>query len=462
MNYLLIIPRILKLETLGPESRWFLIKFMPYCSVDRPIDIKKHELAKILGISVRRLSKAVDALVEEKYLIKEKVYQVGRPYGRYCFSPKFLNLISSDVEQVETCHVHLIDSLIVMPSRAGLLNVKHALSECERLLLTVLLLHANAGGVVDSLGLSDLSILTGMKRGRIKALLKQLREFGYIRAYVSGLSGSCLFCVAKSIYFLNLKHRAFGAKASGGRVYFCIGSGSGAESSDIFKCAREIRKNGGQKRSIQSQESTFEKVHEYFYESKKVGMVDYLQAKLEFYASYLLSNHWKNIPEKSSFNCDSEDTWADLVNRIRSEISANGIIKGKDIDPLPTEGKKELLYEFLCWQAIEIAKLVKEVIRLDPKFHSESLQYSILPGIKGGNGFSYIVDCSDSDIKNGKSEFFVIDPSKVSKPTIKVELAEADQFQFGMPKIATSRQNNQFRLETNSFYCKLPLPVSSK
>ena len=87
--------------------------------------------------------------------------------------------------------------------------LREAASGTNRLLLAVLLIHADEFGVVRGLGISDLCGLTGLKRERLEMHIFKLNELGAIRFKIAGFSGSKILGNLKTLYYLNLHHRCF-------------------------------------------------------------------------------------------------------------------------------------------------------------------------------------------------------------------------------------------------------------
>jgi len=92
------------------------------------------------------------------------------------------------------------DEKRVAPVRQGKLSL------ANRLLLMILLSHADPFGVARGLSSKELCLLTGMDAASLKQRLRRLTELGFIRRHIPGLASPIFAEKLRSVYWLNLNH----------------------------------------------------------------------------------------------------------------------------------------------------------------------------------------------------------------------------------------------------------------
>lgn len=214
-----------------PDVKFFFIAFWQHYGAATPKPCSLKQLAEGLKLPVPVVSKAVAQLVEITALrVVTKPEGKGRPRCTYEMS----KAIQSDLRGIEERtlnHPGLIEHVLggeriraiwsgwkddaptamesdtrsrdekrVAPVRAGKLSL------ANRLLLMILLSHADPFGVVRGLSSKKLCLLTGMNDAALKQRLRRLAELGFIRRHIPGIASPVFAEKLKSVYWLNLNH----------------------------------------------------------------------------------------------------------------------------------------------------------------------------------------------------------------------------------------------------------------
>ncbi|QDZ90703.1 hypothetical protein D0436_09610 [Shewanella decolorationis] len=79
----------------------------------------------------------------------------------------------------------------------------------NRLLLIVLLLHADQYGCVNSLGFNKISLLTGMSRDQFYSQLTKLQSTQYVMSVLPGVTSKYILGARPSVYFLDVTKNKF-------------------------------------------------------------------------------------------------------------------------------------------------------------------------------------------------------------------------------------------------------------
>jgi len=208
------IPVPLNIENVSAETRFFLLRFFLINVFDLPGILRVDEVAKKLVMGRSQTGKALRELTEADYLCVTPVPQPGkgRPKSRYDVTIK-MKVILDASSSVSRPHQKQIESLIAPDKGSSAADRRHQLKTPSRLLLATLLALSDEKGVVRNIGTSDLAGYTGMGPDRIRNHVSKLRELGYIRQVVAGVSSSRLFGTVGSAYILNLKHDSYGESA---------------------------------------------------------------------------------------------------------------------------------------------------------------------------------------------------------------------------------------------------------
>jgi hypothetical protein len=295
-------------------------------------------------------------------------------------------------------HINLIKLLFTSKSN----DFKEPrLKLANRLLLVVLLSHADPCGVVRSLGMSDLVKLTGMTKDRLKSQLEKLSTAGYIRATVSGVTGCYIFGVAKGMYWLNLKHENFQSHAYSGDMV-SIHKGHIYESNydrtagDIFFIARRIITINSKKLNLQlidkdlNVRSYLKEHHDtlfdiaYFFQDSNASRIQhYLQVKLDEYACFILSNHWEDMS-----NLDAK-----LTSKIDSDLFPSSFKLSYTKNDLSTTELKAKVVKFIHEMSRHIARELKAHLELIDDLSIDSSSYIPICACDRGRGsVRFIID----------------------------------------------------------------------
>lgn len=155
-------------------------------------------LSKKLGVSVDLASATINYLSDTSLFIKvvsNVVPKVGRPTPEFEISTELLS--SFDI------HLESRNSLVseILDVKSKRLGPHRDLKLGNRLLLIVLLLHADQYGYVNSLGFKQISSLTGMSRDQFYSQLSKLQSTRYVLSVLPGVTSKYILGTKPSIYF---------------------------------------------------------------------------------------------------------------------------------------------------------------------------------------------------------------------------------------------------------------------
>lgn len=207
-------------DSIGPETRFFLLRFFMTDALGLPGVLRVEDVAKKLVMGRSQTGKALKELTEARYLSVTPVAQPGkgRPKSRYDVTTKLKAALDAS-STIPLPHHRLIESLIAPDKGSSATDRRHQLKIPSRLLLATLLALSDEKGVVRDAGISTLVVHTGMGPDRIRNHISKLRELGYIRRVVPGVSSSRLFGTVGSAYILNLKHDSYRESAYSGTLW---------------------------------------------------------------------------------------------------------------------------------------------------------------------------------------------------------------------------------------------------
>jgi hypothetical protein len=242
------------------------------------------------------------------------------------------------------------------------------LSVVNRLLLSVLLCHADRFGVVSDLGSSALCKVTGLGKEDLKYRVQRLMHLGLIRAYVPGATSSVLFAKMKSVYFLNLNHPELSKGSDATSVLACPEGIHCAEgirhASDIYKHVRLLRANP---RSFDGMPH-LQLVR--FLEGQRDSFFRLLQVMLEQCAAQLLSRHWSAL-DCLVINKRIDDQ--ELRESISKYFRPSTLPSGSDDD------QHARLLDELYHGAYDLAVGIKEQLCHATDVPFESMDFVIIP-----------------------------------------------------------------------------------
>lgn len=278
-----------------------------------------------------------------------------------------------------------------------------------RVLLATLFGMADERGVVRGIGLGELSRLAGMERQSLEYQLSKLTEEGYLRSYVPGVTGTTLFGKSAGAIFLNLSHPGLAAPRN--ELLVCLQTAFLVEHDPLFvghriyqqaaiRRHRMSRQASGEAlprlrtiaetvgatrewltlqqglepvpcfipenlnrpnglmggRSVMVLESLWEEgeLHQIF-RDRQGEFPRYLQAKVEEYASTLLSASWDDLdrggllPQK-------------LLSWIRRDLLPESVLVNPEHACFRDDARAEALSLFVYVLALRMAYWVKAVL----------------------------------------------------------------------------------------------------
>ncbi|MBM5458168.1 hypothetical protein H8F21_11420 [Pseudomonas sp. P66] len=305
-----------EVKGLGPEGKYFLVRFIQRFGIAETVDLGVKALAKQFGLSDRQVSGALTTLVALDVMSFSSTPEgKGRPKRCYQLKEDFYKKLESITAFTETQHEVAIGSLLRHESKkvcqasekpeeqndeVGLLTDLRSkkqpdrLTVVNRLLLSVLLCRADRFGVVKDLGFATLCKLTGLNKERLRHRLGRLIDQGLIRTYVPGATNPIFARKMKSIYYLNLDHPELAGVGSATSILVCM---HGAHKIDdvmhAYRVRREVYCPNEASRAL-NQGTKYEQFVRHFATLKEPAF-ELLQVMVERYAAYLLSRYWSDL-----------------------------------------------------------------------------------------------------------------------------------------------------------------------
>jgi hypothetical protein len=426
----------LDMESISPEAKFFCVRFVAMSGGDQPVKLTVKELAAALGVTDRVVTSSLLELVDNGFLSLKKIVEgKGRPKSEYQCLPAFTKKLKALSATLPMIHSSKIDHVLASAAKdvAGMSNT-------NRLLLAVLLAHADAFGVVRDLGLADLCKLTGLNRVRVKGHIHKLQSISIFRFWKDGLTDPKLFGAVKTVYFLDLSHSALGP-AHNSTAVFVFSGVHYIEYRDLDEAALI----GKAAYSPRYQPLTFDwalpcagfmpidgkyNLLAAYFSSLwspvgRVAQIELLQLKLDEYASFLLTNHWCCLmPAPSPSDPVLLEIIAnDLKVLRRSKLDA-------DLDLL-----SEFLYEVARLQAIRYQDLFDKLQLVS----YSSMEFMILPSTEKGSycGRRVLLVAPKQSVKNPGCYVVTRDVlSGVQKKEFKSEgdIPRSDRVTYGLLK----------------------------
>lgn len=419
------------------EAKFFLLKFIQLFGLDQGVQRGVKELASDIGLSDRLVSRSLEELVAHGDLVRRTLRDgIGRPKSEYKISTALSAKLNRDSCTPSATHSELITYVISSPE----LHNGKRLSVTNRLLLTVLLQHADKFGVVRELGLSELSKLTGLNRERTKGHIHKLQSLRIFRFWQAGLTGSTLFGAVKSVYFLNLNCSVLSVSrdSTAAFVFFCGSDSSGFSDLDEAGLIGQATWRGkyGQfdwkfpRFAEMPDAAKYASLATYFvqidgrsprgFQSQRL-----LQLKLDEYASFLLSRHWCALAtDRSLMNSELLD------------------VIGKDLrvsSPPRDDGALESLVVFLYEVSLCIARRYQCLFADLRSFSFESLDLLILPAPKDRRGkySGSRILLAVAKREPAFSGCYVVTPDALNTNAFEHferedEITDADRYQYGL------------------------------
>jgi hypothetical protein len=341
------------LPGLGPEERFVLAAFVMQFSGAGLVQVSVRDIAEKLSVSPQQWIRAADRLVEAGFLLAKGVLQSrGRPARSYEISPSLT--LTKEVTDCSLDNKKIIRRLLsfrnILESESGVsISAKGVgervgyrtpparggegrLSVSNRLLLAVLVLHANELGTVRDVSMLKLRKMTGIDGVNLKPRLRRLARMGFIRRLVPGVSRS-IFAGAKvsTTYFLNFNHPQLVPVAAATAVLaICENRGSRREA--LTSAAPLVVLN--------------------FLEYLKDEALDLLCLRLAEYVAYMLGQYWHELGRSQRSELERA-----LLYRVSADFQRP---VGDAADGLKiSESDWSIVLDHFCWLALEKAKKIK-------------------------------------------------------------------------------------------------------
>ncbi len=466
----------LRIDDLSSESRFFVLRLLMFYGGPEIFNGGVRQLMKGLGFTDRAVSKCTKELVANGYLIKN--YERHRkPDLIYLSTSKLIDLLVTKTLTKTVSHQPLIDDLI---SDIG--NPKrHPLKNTNRLLLVILLSHADSCGVVRNIGRTELATLTGMSKDQLSSQLSTLKRKKYIRSSVPGVIGRNLFGAVKCVYFLNLKCKAYGVAAGPSITFLCRSHfqhrklfDEARRLFDLSEGLKSVRENKKKRpfpatltptNDIESclihhgnfipVTSDVEATVGFLSELSRPNLQACFQSKLEEYASYILSNHWESVEGMEvgerfgnisvvkdgidSGLLDRLDT--ELLDRIDTELLHPRWLP-LDIEENENEGftfvrQKRSLSLLVYAIALDLAKTIYRMLKFVKNIPFEKMDFAILPpGNRRNSPPCIAVECVSRTHLEESSKYITLDllynEPKIEKFLSEAEISGDDRVRYGL------------------------------
>lgn len=185
-----------------PEVRLCVWLILRNHSFRLPFSSSIGALSKRLGVSVDIASETIHYLSNSNLFTRisnVRRSRVGRPTPEFDISSE---LITRFKHCAEHQHYLLINELLDLEVNKGTFHQNLKLG--NRLLLIVMLLHSDKYGLIQMLGFSRISKLTGMGRDQFDSQLAKLRTNEYVLSVTPGVSSKKILGTRSSIYLLNI------------------------------------------------------------------------------------------------------------------------------------------------------------------------------------------------------------------------------------------------------------------
>ena len=284
----------------SPGVKFFLARFICLYGLIGEVTLNQKDLANAIGVTDRVAKSAISQLVRQGLLTHQVIGgRRGRPSSSYiCSIPALVGLLGSTSESehfsmYERCVDRLLEGA-AKPEDARRIQMGN------RLLLAVLMAHADEFGFVRGLGARDLSELTGIKKQAIRERMGTLMDLQLIRAIVPGVTAKKLFKPTSSQYILNLGHPMLQELKAPFVVVMRMGIGSARGGDDqavkILEAASKASQSLGM--GVVKVDLGRYAVASVFVEKELRRLGPMLQARIDSYASVMLSEHFKDAGEK--------------------------------------------------------------------------------------------------------------------------------------------------------------------
>jgi DNA-binding MarR family transcriptional regulator len=430
------------------DIKYFLIRILQVFDLGGNINISFAKLKDELGVTARVVHKGLESLCENEVLIRQRNTSMQkRQVNCYVFGGRFRDAMLR-TDEVKCQHKLKIDELLSPDKsshkavndsgnkvQSGKLEYKnHPLGLSSRLLLIVMLYHANSEGVVRSLGVAELAVLAGQSAVAVKENIKKLKAKGYIRCSVGGLSKNLIFNKPYSHYFLNLT-----SINSGDGVRSVVIASSSSRKVEAFKIvnyASNLNKIGFIERAPNLFKLTcnrrrwgdteLQKVLPFFKAGRRQRFTEYLQLKLEVYAAAFLSDNWMDLGES-------------FINTDIQELIEIDIVQHHEEGGI---GTLTLLCEFIYAVSLELAIFIRGMMLTVVSCESidfSVMRYVIVPQVQYlGEIRNFVVESfySAKHIKKELPAAYIFKASGLlSKLTKNTELPKEESLKFNLMSV---------------------------
>lgn len=172
------------------------------------IDVDLPTFSKTFGVTQARMRRTIKELVEVGWLdeLRGDSNRPGRPVLNYQISRNFYDVLSkpqsNDRIDYGGWQSRAVCKLI---SENGSKEDRFTNKESKaKILLLVLIAHADHAGFISALNKLDLQSLTGIQQSGISNQLDKLEKAGYLAARAPGFSGDSIFGRTPAVYQLSL------------------------------------------------------------------------------------------------------------------------------------------------------------------------------------------------------------------------------------------------------------------
>lgn len=398
-----------ELLTISPEAKFFLVRFVQLYGLVEPVQIGVKELSKAVGTTDRMASHSLDELVATELLNRREIESGarGRKRREYQCSSRLITLLEAQSNNTASPHGQRIDQVLQGASQQD----ESELNINNRLLLSVLLYHADQFGVVRSLGTSGLSKLTGLNHDRVKAQLQKLLASGVFRSSVPGATNSNLFRPTKSVHFLNLHHPVLCQDSPAMRLLIIVPEGGSRlmasawivraaqhyKTADGFDLHKEVLEFLPSDHRYKGLAALFSSI------ASTPRLIPLLQTKLDEYASAILSNHWEKLVPDELFENKP------ILERIEKEFKLAIRPTADEKTVLQKKEWSKILPKFIYEVSFRLAIKIKEMLLLIDGLETKEIAISILPGgnVKGQpTGTTVLLIKNSEQSTEGKCEIF--------------------------------------------------------
>ncbi len=366
------------------DVKFFLVKLLQSYNIDDVLQIPVKQYKTIFGVTDRVVTKSLKCLLEKEVLALQVKYGgKGRPCNSYIFTDSFRAKLKNEAGN-NCCHPELIGLLLLknVGSKQGsnkLIEKTYSIGLPTRVLLIVMLYHSNINGVLSDLSASELADTSGLSLDSVKNNIRKLKAKRYVRCSVGGIPKNLIFNKAYSHYFLNLTYIK---SSSGVRSIVILDPVMRlSESARILRCARsskEIEPINGKSALFDCvytrnrwSKADLQKILPLFNVGYKHRLNEYLQLRLQGYASALLSDDWCKLDEKFIS--------ANIQGRIRLDITHHKEEGGSDAS------MALLLSEFIYDVSLNLAIFARRNIldiATNEKVNFSLMRHVIIPQVQ--------------------------------------------------------------------------------